>query len=157
MFGRIWDGRVADRHTVEWLKVVDKPKRLAIFLDDAEPSGTIGRVRRLINSGRNLIFDNLNNLVEDSRRNRDIFHDPGDVFDGRDENGSEVFGVERAFFGFVPGENVLVFPKNPEHKITFGREQEMCAIEYEVVVALLGETSARPKRRWMRRENRKVT
>ncbi|CAK5284641.1 unnamed protein product, partial [Mycena citricolor] len=60
---------VLNGNSVERLEAVDKTQASAIFLDDAEPTGTVRRIRRLVHSRGHLLANQLADLVIDTGRN----------------------------------------------------------------------------------------
>ena len=55
--------------------VVDKAKG-PVLLGDAEPAGAIRRVQRLVNSGGDLLLEDVDDFVEQACGDGDVLEDP---------------------------------------------------------------------------------
>ena len=70
-----------DSDCVQRFEAVDDAQCFSIFLEDAEPVQTIGRVGGFIDSGFHLLANELAYVLVDPRWNWKILLDPGDVRD----------------------------------------------------------------------------
>ena len=108
-----------DRDLVERFETVDQSKCLAIFLHDAKPLGTIGRVRGFVNTCFDLPLDDCADVFEDARWNRDVAFDPGGMWnDGEFDRGKEISSKVTSFV-FVPCEAGFVTSNEIVHELSF--------------------------------------
>ena len=86
---------------------MNKAKGTALLLY-TEKVGPVGGVRGLINSGSKLVFENLNDVVEDAIRDGDVLVDPGNMLDSWDFDGREVVVAEPTLLFLSPREAEFV-------------------------------------------------
>ena len=93
---------------IELFETVYRSQRFPIRLEDTEPLGAIGGIRLLVDSGRNLVLNDLADLVVESSRNRNVSLDPGNMGDdGHDNRREEIFS-ELASLAVVPCKSLLI-------------------------------------------------
>ena len=83
-----------DGDLVEWFETVDESQRLAVFLDNAEPSRPIGGVRGLVHACRDLALDNRADFVVETWGNGDVLLYPRGVGNDWKLDRGEEFGLE---------------------------------------------------------------
>jgi hypothetical protein len=74
----------------------------AILLLHAEPAGVVGYIGALINASCKFVFENLNNIIQDSGRDRNVLVYPRYVFNNRDFDGGKIIIAKAFFFSFGP-------------------------------------------------------
>ena len=104
-----------DGNSIKWFERLNKPKGFTVFLYDAEPARAIRRIGGFVNFRIYLSANLLANLVVNAWWNREVFHDPGLMRDGRHiDRWKEIFAKMSAF-GVVPRERVLVYTHKMMH------------------------------------------
>jgi hypothetical protein len=126
------DGSVADGDSVEGLEVVHNAKG-AVLLFDAEPAGPVRGVGGLVNTSGDFLFEQVDDVVHDAGRDRNVSLDPGRVCDGRDFYWGEVVVPEASALGFSPGEGCLVEFEDVLGELEFFWPEEFVPVEFEVV------------------------
>jgi hypothetical protein len=114
---------VLNCHCIQRLEGMDEAKGLSILLEDTEPSTVVGRRRRLIDTRFPLILDDLDNLVEDTSRDRTLSKYPGDVRDMRDFDGSEILWIEGTSLIVCPSKSSVVLTEDPLDELDLFRKK----------------------------------
>jgi len=86
---------------------MDKTKGTALLLHTEEPRA-VGGVRGFVDTGGELVLENLNNVVEDAIGDRDVLVDPRDVLDGWDFDRREIVVVKPTLLLLSPREAEFV-------------------------------------------------
>ena len=132
-------------------------KLAAAFLDDGEPTRSIGRVGRFVCARRDLVAHNANDVVVDARRYWHVSECPGDVSDDRHSNWREEIFAERSFLRFVPCESVLMDHHEIVHELAlFGCEEAVRMVLLDNVESGFVVSAGGSVVGWVRRKDRHV-
>ena len=77
---------------------MDESEGFSVFLDYTEPLGSVRGGRRLVDTGSDFLFDDLDDVSKDSRRDRDVSFDPGLVRQRRNFQGRKHVFSEGTLF-----------------------------------------------------------
>src|ERR1700709_2837186 len=133
MISKWWQSGVFNRDSIQGLQIVYESKRLSIFLHDAKPTRSIGGVRWFVYSSIDLPFNDLDNVVENRRRDRDVAYNPGGVRHGADFDRREAFFFESTSLPWFPDEGGLLDEFQPANEFQFFPPQPVSGIEIELI------------------------
>ena len=100
-------------------------KTLAVLFEYTEPAGSIGRIGWFVNACAYFGFDNFAYLFVNARQNRNVFLDPGCVWNDREIDRRKEVGVEFSSFCIGPCETFVLFTHEIVHKKALLQEQEI--------------------------------
>ena len=140
-----------DRHRVKRFQAVNDTKALPVLLEYAEPPRTVGRVRGLVHSGVDLLFDYCADLLVDTGRDRYILQHPGGVRDDWELDWGKEVLAETSALGVVPREGALVLAHEVVEEVKLCGPEESGVIFAEAIAACLGVTTGGDERRGSRR------
>lgn len=109
---------------VERFEAMNEAKGLAIFLNDTEPTRSIRRVRRFVDSGVDLPPDDFADFVIDARRDGDIALYPRGVRDYWEFDGRKEVGSKGSALRVVPSEHLVVETHEVVDDVAFGGPKE---------------------------------
>jgi hypothetical protein len=119
MFGERRNARVLNSNSVKRFERVNWAKRFAVFLEDAEPFGSIRRVRGLVYACIKFGFDDPAYFLVHARWYWHVLLYPWLVRHNWDFDGGKEFGFEFAAFGIVPCETFILFRHEVVHEKSF--------------------------------------
>ena len=121
VFGNRGNAGMLDGDCVQRFEAMDEAKRFAVLLDDAEPTRTIGRIRRLVDPGVDFASNDLADFVVDARRDGNVALHPRSVGNNGDLDGWEEVCSKRTALRIVPSERSIVEAHEVVDEIPFGR------------------------------------
>ena len=133
---------------------MDYPEALAVFLEHAEPAGTVARVRRLVDPTCDLFLNDRANLVVQPRRNGYILQRPRSVRDRRYVYRREEVAAEPSAFAIVPRETQLLLLDEVIQDVQLRFVQEGRVLLAHLSSPLLRIADTRRERRWVRIQGR---
>jgi hypothetical protein len=144
-----------NRNCVKWFEAVNWSKRFTVFLEDAKPSGTIGRIRRLIySSGDFMPYDFADFLVY-TRRYGDVALNPRSVGHDREFYWREEVRSKSTSFRIVPCEAFILFAHKIVHEITFLGPQKSFGMSFvDTLTSFFSISACGGKGRWCRCKRR---
>src|ERR1700709_2682467 len=140
MISKRWQSGVFNRDSIQRLQIVYESKSLSIFLPDAKPTQSIGGVRWFVYSSIDLSFNDLDNVVEDRRWNRDVALYPWCMRYSSDFDRRTAFFFESTPLPWFPDEGGLMDGYQPANEFQFFWPQPVGGIEVELIRSFLRES-----------------
>jgi hypothetical protein len=122
------DAGVSDSDGVEGLEVMDDAEHSTLLLH-AEPSRVVGGIGAFVNACCKLVFEHLDNIVEDAQGDRDVLVCPRDVFYNGDLNQCKVVITEAAFLSLCPGKAKFIETQHVVEQLQLFRPEKVVAVE----------------------------
>ena len=140
MVGDRGHAAVLNRDLVQRLERMDDAD-VPVLLEHAEPSRTVGRVRRLVNSGVDLLADERDDLIVDAGRDGEVLLDPRNMRDDRELDRREHVATEVPALGVLPSEALVLLAHHVVEDREFLGRQPLRVILVQLLATLRGVTS----------------
>lgn len=133
---------------------MDEAKGFSVFLENAKPSRAIRRVGGLVDSGVDLLLDDLTDLLVETWGNRDVTLDPRLVVDDCEFDGGEEVWSESSLLLVIPSESSVVLAHQLVDESEFWGSEEFGTMLFVEFRASFGSVaSCRSERGWIERQS----